>query len=265
MRPRRIGLLAGWGRYPAADRRGPAGGRATRSTAWASPGMADPQLAEVCDDFQWVGLARFGAAIRYFQRHGVTEAIMAGKIHKVLLFQPWRWLQHVPDLRTIRMFVPHFLTRQKDCKDDTLLGAIVEEFAAEGIRFGPATDYAPELLVGAGQLTRRGPSPWQWKDIRFGWQMAKEMGRLDIGQSVAVSDQAVMAVEAVEGTDECIRRAGELCRGGRIHRGQSGQAAAGHAFRRAHRRPENAETLLPPAAGCWRSKPAAPSSSTPRR
>jgi hypothetical protein len=112
------------------------------------------------------------------------------------------------------MFIPHFLTRRKDCKDDTLLGAIVEEFAAVGIRFGVATDYVPELLIGAGQLTVAAPAAWQWKDIRFGWQIAKEMGRLDIGQSVAVRDQAVMAVEAVEGTDQCIRRAGELCRAG---------------------------------------------------
>ena len=92
------------------------------------------------------------------------------------------------------------------------------------------------------------------------------MGRLDVGQSVAVRDQAVMAVEAVEGTDECIRRAGELCRGGRIHRGQSGQAAAGHAFRRPDRRPEERyRRYRPPAAGCWRSRPAAPFSWTARR
>jgi len=65
-----------------------------------------------------------------------------------------------------------------------------------------------------GQLTQRGPSAWQSKDIQFGWRMAKEMGRLDVGQSVAIKDQVVLAVEAVEGTDECIRRAGSLCRVG---------------------------------------------------
>jgi DUF1009 family protein len=211
--PRRIGLMAGWGRYPlliaeALKRQG------HEVYCLGTVGHADPRLAEVCDDFQWSGLARFGAAIRYFKRHGVADTIMAGKIHKVLLFQPWRWLRHVPDVRTLRMFVPHFLTRRKDCRDDTLLGAIVAEFAAEGIRFGVATDYVPELLVGEGQLTAAGPTDWQWKDIRFGWQIAKAMGGLDIGQSVAVRDQAVMAVEAVEGTDECIRRAGQLCRAG---------------------------------------------------
>ncbi|MGO8688935.1 MAG: LpxI family protein [Thermoguttaceae bacterium] len=209
----RIGLMAGWGRYPllvaeALKRQG------RQVYCLGIAGHADPALAAVCDHFQWNGLARFGTALRYYQRWGITDAVMAGKIHKVVLFQPWLLLHHVPDLRTIRMFIPHFLTRRKDCKDDSLLGAVVAEFAAAGIRFAPATDYVPELLVGEGQLTAAGPSAWQWKDIRFGWQLAKEMGRLDVGQSVAVRDQAVLAVEAVEGTDECIRRAGTLCRAG---------------------------------------------------
>ncbi len=210
---RRIGILAGWGRYPvliaeALRRQG------CQTYCLGVIGHADPILADVCDDFRWCGLARFGSAIRYFRRRGVTEVTMAGKIFKVRLFQRWSWLRHLPDLRTIRMFVPHLWTRHKDCRDDSLLGAIVAEFASEGIHFAPATDYAPELLVTKGQLTRRGPTAWQQKDIDFGWKIAKEMGRLDIGQSVAVKDQAVLAVEAVEGTDECIRRAGTLCRAG---------------------------------------------------
>ena len=211
--PSRIGLMAGWGRYPllvveALRRQG------SEVYCLGVVGHADPKLAEICRDFQWSGLARFGAAIRYFKRHAVSDVIMAGKIHKVVLFKPWMIVRNMPDLRTIRMFIPHFLTHKKDNKDDTLLGAIVEEFAREGMRFGRPTDYAAELLVSKGQLTRRGPSAWQWKDIHFGWKLAKEMGRLDVGQSVAVKDQAALAIEAVEGTDECIRRAGLLCRAG---------------------------------------------------
>ncbi len=212
-RPRRVGLIAGWGDYPLivaeALRR-----QNYQVYCLGLAGEAFPALAELCDDFHLSGLARFGAAIRYFKRRGVTEATMAGKFHKASLFRPWRWLRYFPDLRTIRMFIPHFLTRRKDCRDDTLLGAIVEEFASEGIRFAPATDYAPELLVRSGQLTRRGPSAWQQKDVRFGWKIAKELGRLDVGQSVAVKDQAVLALEAIEGTDQCIRRAGQLCKAG---------------------------------------------------
>ncbi len=206
-------MLAGWGRYPllvaeALRRQG------SEVFCLGVVGHADPRLAEVCRDFQFSGLGKFGAAIRYFKRHGVTDVIMAGKIHKTVLFQPWMIVRNMPDLRTIRMFLPHFVTGRKDNKDDTLLGAIVAEFAREGMRFGRPTDYAPELLVSEGQLTRRGPTTWQWNDIRFGWKLAKEMGRLDVGQSVAVKDQAVLAIEAVEGTDECIRRAGGLCRSG---------------------------------------------------
>jgi len=211
--PARIGLMAGWGRYPqlvaeALRRQG------SEVYCLGVVGHADPKLAEVCRDFQFSGLGRFGAAIRYFKRHGVTDVIMAGKIHKTVLFKPWMIVRNMPDLRTIRMFIPHFVTGNKDNKDDTLLGAIVAEFAREGMRFGRPTDYAPELLVSQGQLTRRGPTTWQWHDIRFGWKLAKEMGRLDVGQSVAIKDQAVLAIEAVEGTDECIRRAGTLCSSG---------------------------------------------------
>ena len=213
MNPRRVGILAGWGRYPlviaeALHRQG------CEVYCQAVIGHADPALAQACDHFRWLGLAKFGSAIRYFKRNGVSEVTMAGKIFKTRLFQRFAWIRHLPDLRTIRMFLPHLWTRQKDCRDDSLLTAIVDEFASEGIRMAPATDYAPELLLPPGQPTNRKPNDWQWKDIRFGWRMAKELGRLDIGQSVAVKDQAVLAVEAVEGTDQCIRRAGSLCPAG---------------------------------------------------
>lgn len=211
--PRRVGLVAGWGRYPfivaeSLRRQG------VEVYCVGVSGHAGPELRDACDHFQWVGLCRLGAAIRYFKKHGVAEATLVGKTHKVALFQPWRWLKLLPDWTTIRAFAPHFLTRRKDCRDDTLLGAVVDLFAAHGIHFRPATDYAPELLADEGILTDRKPSAAEWCDIEFGWHIAKAMGGLDIGQSVVVKDQAVMAVEAVEGTDECIRRAGSLCRTG---------------------------------------------------
>jgi DUF1009 family protein len=211
--PRRVGLIAGWGRYPilvaqALRRQG------IDVFCLGIAGHADPQLAEICNDFRYNGIAHFEKAIRYFHQQQVTDVTMAGKVHKLLMFQPWRWFKHLPDRRAIRLFFPHFWTRQKDCRDDSLLGAVVAEFAREGMIFGPATDYVPEVLVSRGQLTSRSPSAWQLRDIQFGWHLAKEMGRLDVGQSVAVKDQAVLAIEAVEGTDECIRRAGKLCPGG---------------------------------------------------
>ncbi|MCE5301854.1 MAG: UDP-2,3-diacylglucosamine diphosphatase LpxI [Planctomycetaceae bacterium] len=211
--PRRVGILAGWGRLPL-DVAQSLRRQGCEVYCLGTIGHADPALAGLCNDFRWLGLAKFGAAIRYFRRRGVTEVTMVGKIFKVRLFERWRWIRNLPDLRTIRMFLPHFLTQQRDCRDDSLLMTVVEEFAAEGMQFMSINDCAPELLVREGQLTRRGPTARQQKDIAFGWKIAKQMGGLDIGQSVAVRDQAVLAVEAVEGTDECIRRAGALCRAG---------------------------------------------------
>jgi len=211
--PPRMGLLAGWGRFPlvVAD--------ALRRQGIEVVGLGikdhcDPRLAEHCTRFGWVGLARIGAAIRYFRRHGVSQAVMAGKVHKVNLFRPWSVAKHLPDWTAIKAFWPHFIARRTDRKDDTLLLTVCDVFARGGVTFVPATDFAPELLVQYGQLTRRGPTAAQAKDIEFGWNLAKEMGRLDVGQAVVVKGQAPIAIEAIEGTDQCIRRAGQLCGGG---------------------------------------------------
>lgn len=211
--PRKIGLLAGWSRFPivvaeALKQQG------YNVSCLGLKDHTDPVLRQICDDYHEVGLGKLGAAIRYFRRRGITTATMAGKIHKVRLFDRNFILKHFPDWRGLRAFFPHFASGKKDRKDDSLLGTIVEAFAEDGIVFSPATDFAPELLVKFGTLTRRRLSGAEQKDIQFGWQIAKEIGRLDIGQSVAVKRQAVMAVEAVEGTDACIRRAGQLCASG---------------------------------------------------
>jgi DUF1009 family protein len=152
-----------------------------------------------------------GAQARYLKQQGVTQATMAGKIFKIRVFRRFHFLRHLPDLLTLRYFYESFISGSKDRRDDTLLTTVTQLYASQGIDFLPATDFAPELLIRSGVLTRSKPSQTQLKDIAFGWQIAKKIGQLDIGQSVVVKNQAVMAVEAIEGTDECIRRAGELC------------------------------------------------------
>ena len=108
-----------------------------------------------------------------------------------------------------------YLRGRRDNRDDSLLLGVIDEFARDGIRFESALDLCPELLVTAGVLTRRKPTAQEERDIAFGWELARAMGRLDVGQSVAVREKAVLAVEAIEGTDRAIARAGELCpRGG---------------------------------------------------
>ena len=213
VRPK-IGLVAGWGKLPVCV------AQMLTSQGYdvycaAIKNHADPVLAEICHRYQVFGMARMGGQARFLRQGGVTQATMAGKIFKTLLFKrKIDLIHHFPDLTFWRHFYPVFVSRTKDQRDDTLLNTVVDLYAASGITFSPATDFAPELLVKKGSLTRRPPTSTQLKDIAFGWAMAKEMGRLDIGQTVVVKDQAVMAVEAIEGTDQCIRRAGELCKGG---------------------------------------------------
>lgn len=208
--PPTIGLIAAWGRYPIVV------AQALKNSGYrvccaAVRYHADPALKEICDSFQWVGAARIGQVVRLFRRHGVQTATMAGKIHKVELYRPLAWLRYTPDWTTIKTFYPHFISRTNDQRDDALLGAIVQAFAIRGIDLLPATNFAPELLVQPGLIAGKRLSPARQADVDFGWRIAKEMGRLDIGQSVCIKDRSVIAVEAVEGTDLCIRRAGTLC------------------------------------------------------
>jgi DUF1009 family protein len=206
-----IGLLAAWGRFPLlvaeALRR-----QNYHISCLAVADHADPQLRAICQDFHWVGWGSLGGAIKFFHRCGVRHATMAGKFHKVQLYQPGTWWRHLPDWKFMKTFYQFLVTRARDNRDDTLLAALTDAFAAEGIVFHPATDFAPELLVKQGQIAGRPPSAPQQKDIDFGWHIAKQMGALDIGQSVCVKDRAVLAVEAIEGTDACILRAGRLCK-----------------------------------------------------
>lgn len=211
---RRIGLIAAWGRYPiivaeALKRQG-----YDTYCLGVKEHADEAALLPLVADFRWIGLGALGAAIRYFRRHQVQQATMAGKFHKRMLFHRWTWVKHLPDWTALRTFYPHMIGTHGDRKDDTLLSTLIGAFEKGGVRFLPATDFVPEILVKFSQLTHRAPTRAQRKDIEFGWRLAREMGRLDIGQSVVVKDRAILAVEAIEGTDECIRRAGQLCRDG---------------------------------------------------
>jgi DUF1009 family protein len=148
--------------------------------------------------------------IRCFKNAGVRQVVMAGKIHKGrYMYRPWRFVSLLPDARMLRFWFNH---ARRDNRDDSVLLNLIAEFEADGMHFHSALDLCPELLVRSGVLTRRSPTAKEQVDVKFGWEMAKEMGRLDVGQSVAVKEKAVLAVEAIEGTDQAITRAGELCR-----------------------------------------------------
>jgi len=203
-----IGLLAGSGRFPIvfAEKARRLG---RRVVCVGLRHEAAPELSGLVDRFYWSGLARLGRMIRCFKGEGVRRLVMAGKVHKdTFLFRPWRLLSLFPDWRFVRVWC---FRKRSDNRDDTLLLMVVKEFAADGLHFESALDLCPELLVPAGLLTRRRPTSREEADIALGWQTAREMGRLDVGQSVMVQDRTVVAVEAIEGTDRAITRAGELC------------------------------------------------------
>lgn len=208
MTPEPIGLLAGWGRLPIVLLQ-KARSLGVPVVTVGIRHMADPILRELSYRHYWTRLGGMGRTIRCFRREGVRRWCMAGKVHKVSLFTPWRWLTYLPDGRMLRFYFDH---TRRDNADDTLTLGIIREFEKDGLICVSALDLCPELLVKPGVLTRRAPTAAEERDIEFGWHIAKEMGRLDIGQSVIVQERAVLAVEAIEGTDQAILRAGQLSR-----------------------------------------------------
>lgn len=206
--PRRIGLVAGGGQFPFVVARA-ARARGLEVVCLGIRHEVSPALAGEVDVFATTGLGRFCFVRRFFLRNGVKDISWAGWIRKETLFSPWRIFAHLPDWRAIRFW----LFRLRNRQSQTLLSALAEEFEAEGFRIAHSAQYCPEILVKEGVLSRKKPSKKQLADIRFGWKMAKRMADLDVGQSVAVVDQATIAVEGMEGTDRNIERAGELCKG----------------------------------------------------
>jgi UDP-2,3-diacylglucosamine hydrolase len=206
-----VGLLAGGGRFPVVF--------AEKARTLGIPVVcvgirheAPRELAGLVTRFYWAGIAKLGRMIRCFRRESVEHVVMAGKIHKAsFMHRPWRVFTLMPDWRMMQFWYGRLC---RDKRDDTILLGLIDEFAQEGIYFRSALDFCPELLVRPGILTRRKPTKAEEADILFGWELAKDMGRLDVGQSVAVKERAVLAVEAIEGTDRAIARAGELCPAG---------------------------------------------------
>lgn len=202
-----VGLLACAGRFPIviAEKARECG---IPVVCLGAKGMADPALRELCTEFQWLRRTSIGQVVRTFRRAGVRRWTMAGKFHKHLLFRPWRLVQFLPDWRMVRFW---FFRRRRANNDDSILLGLIHEFRAYGLDCVSALDLCPELLVREGILTRRQPTASERKDIAYGWDLARQMGGLDVGQSVMVRERAVLAVEAIEGTDRAILRAGELC------------------------------------------------------
>lgn len=207
----RVGIVAGWGEFPLELARKCLQAGA-RLYVLGIQGHADSRLADLSDVFQWVGVAKLGRQIRFFKRHQVGRVALAGKLFKhKLLLTGWGWPGLVPDWTSLRTLAPIFISRTRDARDDTILSSVVAAYQRQGIQIVALGDVAPGLLAPEGLLVGRSLGSSQWSDVCFGWQMARQMGALDIGQSVTIKDQMVLGVEAIEGTDALIERTGKLC------------------------------------------------------
>ncbi|MBI2167138.1 MAG: UDP-2,3-diacylglucosamine diphosphatase LpxI [Candidatus Omnitrophica bacterium] len=199
-----LGLIAGKGRFPflvAEEAR--QGGY--RVVCCGIAGESDPGLTQVTDAYREIKLGQLGRLRDFFKAEGVREALMAGKIEKVQIFQG----NVQPDLEMAKV-----LLKTRDFRDDALLGGIADYLASEGIELQDSTRFLKEAMPGPGVLGKKTPSKEAEEDMEFGWKIAKALGSLDIGQTVVVKNKAVLALEAIEGTDETIKRGGLLGRGG---------------------------------------------------
>jgi DUF1009 family protein len=205
-----LGLIAGEGVFPLLVARGArAAGRKVVCAAFS--GHAWPDLAGNVDEFNWVGLLRFNQWVRVLRSAGVREAVMVGRVNKAQMYDRWRYFRYIPDWRSLRLI---WRVWRHDGRPQAILQALVGEMASAGITLIDSTRYCTEHLATPGVMTRRQPSDAQWADIRFGFDVCRTISRLDIGQCIAVLNRDVIAVEALEGTNAMIERAGNLCRVG---------------------------------------------------
>lgn len=172
-------------------------------------GCASPQLQLECDVFRWVGVVRMGQWIRLLQREGCSQAIMVGRVRKTHMYDPWRYLRFIPDFRTISLWLRRL---RRDKRPYTMLKAIADELSSSGVQLIDSTTYCQEHLALPGVMTRRQPTEQQQLDIVFGWELCSALSRMDVGQAIAVYQRDVIAVEALEGTNAMIERAGQLCK-----------------------------------------------------
>ena len=199
-----LGLISGMGDLPKAVA-SEAKKMGYRVVAIALQPPADESIKPFVDDFHKISIGRFGGLISLLEKLSIKEAVMAGKVPKSLLYTHKTSL--IPDLKTVKLYFS-----LKDHADDTIMKAVVKELEKSGVKVHSTTKFTKDLLAPEGVLTRRKPSKDDLMDIEFGWEIAKKMGRLDIGQTVVVKKQAVMAIEAIEGTDEAVKRGGRLAK-----------------------------------------------------
>jgi DUF1009 family protein len=195
----KIGLIAGSGQFPllflkAAETKG----FSVYTAAYINE--ADPEIAQLSEKIQWLHLGQVKRLIKFFLQNDIKHAVMLGAVRKTRLFSDVK-----PDIKAIAI-----IAGMRHTHDDAIMRAFADSLEKEGIKIEPSTFLLPELLADKGIWTHRKPSRSEKKDIELGLSIAREIGRLDIGQSVVVGGGSVLAVEAIDGTDATIKRGGQL-------------------------------------------------------
>jgi hypothetical protein len=201
-----LALVAGSGRLPAELAAG-ARRAGWRVVAIGLVGLAEAALEAHVDALEWAHVAEFGRLFEAVRGAGAEDVVLAGKVPKTFLWEHPELVK--PDARALAAFA-----ELRDRKDDSLLGAVVRIIEGEGLRVRSQLELAPDLCAPAGAFGRVPPTPEQEQDVAFGWPVAKAIGALDVGQSVVVQRKAVLALEAVEGTDRAIERGAGLAERG---------------------------------------------------
>ncbi|MDB6138965.1 MAG: hypothetical protein JWO94_2037 [Verrucomicrobiaceae bacterium] len=197
-----IGIIAGNGIYPETFIAGARKAGVKRLAMCAFENETKPEVVAQVEAVEWVRVGQLSRMIKFFKREGVKQCVMVGQIAPKNLFD----LR--PDFRTLLM-----LARLKKRNAETLFGGIADELRKEGIELLPATTFLEHLMPGAGHVAGPVLKKRRWEDVEYGFGIAKESSRLDIGQTVVVKNGTVLAVEAFEGTNECVKRGGTLGRG----------------------------------------------------
>ncbi|CAN2047746.1 Protein containing DUF1009 [Candidatus Magnetomoraceae bacterium gMMP-13] len=196
---KKIGLIAGSGQFPIIFCQA-ARDKSMAVYAVAHIGETDKELESYAEVVKWIHLGKLGRMIKFFKKHGITSAVMAGAITKTKMFKDVR-----PDFRALSL-----LTSMDHTRDDAVLRAFADVLEKEGITIKSSTFLLPELLAPDGCWTRRKPKKSEQMDMDFGWNLAKKIGELDIGQCLVVQGRSVLAVEAIDGSDATIKRGGSL-------------------------------------------------------
>lgn len=205
MEDKNIGIIAGCGDFPSiyiSELKSK--GYSVKVCAIAEE--ADKKLADEADSVTYLSVGQLGKLVKFFKSEGVREVIMAGKVKKTLMFKKIK-----PDLKAILL-----LLSLKDKKDDTIMNAICNFFEKEGIVVLPQTELLTSVFLSKGVASKRSPNKKEMKDIEFGLCAARLISSADIGQTAVVKDKSVMALEAIEGTDDAIVRGGRLANGGAV-------------------------------------------------